>query len=262
MSDPQIINLQPVGRTYEVQLPIGYTDLAGVVQRQVSLRKMTGNEEALLYDAGLNNSQLVTELLQHCMLCLGAISPVPGKIISQMYTIDRNYLMVELRRLTLGDQLPSVYTCPYCAQEVLLRDDLGQLSVKRLGEEEKPSSLVVELEDGYPDRSGKLHTEVHLRYPTGIDEEFVVAMVEKDPLKAQDAFLLRCITSFGALQKAALEAYGVKILRDLSLGDRQRLYRVLNETSPGVDFRRSIRCENCHNTFDATLDLTHFFALS
>ncbi len=253
---------QPARREFEMLLPVGVTDAEGFVQRQAGLRKMTGNEEALLYDPGLGNAQLVTELLNSCLTRLGTIQPVTSEILRQMYTLDRNYLMVELRRITLGEQLPVLYTCPHCGRQVAYHENLGQIPVKRLGEGETAPALAVELEDGFVDREGNLHKTVTLRYPTGADEEFVTPLVAKNPLQAQDAFLLRCVTSFGTLPKAALEAYGVKILRELSLGDRQRLLRALNEDAPGVDFHRAVPCESCHNTFDAVLDVTHFFALS
>ena len=60
-------------------------------------------------------------------------------------------------------------------------------------------------------------------------------------LRARDAMILRCIETFGTLPRAALEAYGIKILRDLTLGDRRAIYRALDGEAPGVDFRRPLR---------------------
>ena len=98
--------------------------------------------------------------------------------------------------------------------------------------------------------------------PRGIDEEFVAPMLEKDPVKTQDALLLRCIKRFGTLPKAALEAYGVKVLRDLTMGDRQRLQKAFNGQTPGVNFQRTIVCPQCGTTFQGIMDLSNFFVLS
>ena len=51
-------------------------------------------------------------------------------------------------------------------------------------------------------------------------------------MQARDALLLRCIKRFGTLPRAELEAYGIKILHELTLGDRRRLHDALN-AAPG-----------------------------
>jgi len=247
---------------FEVLLPIGYTDESGRVHRRAVIRKMRGHEEALLYDPTLTAGQLVTELIRSCLVRLGDLASVDADVVSQLYTTDRNYLLLELRRITLGDRLRASYLCPRCGGDVPVMEDLGQIEVRRLGEGEALTDTTLQLEDGYLDREGTLHTELTLTLPRGIDEEFVSPMAAKDPLKAQDALILRCIKRFGTLPKAALEAYGVKILRELTLGDRQRLHQALNGQMPGVDFRRSVRCGGCGTVFEGVLDVSHFFTLS
>jgi hypothetical protein len=128
-----------------------------------------------------------------------------------------------------------------------------------LDEDQIPGDIHLELEDGYVDRQGRRHTELTLTLPRGRDEEFVAALAVKDPLKAQDALMLRCIKKFGELPRSALEAYGVKILRDLTMGDRQRLQGCFNGRSPGVDFTRQVQCPSCGADFEGMLDVTHFF---
>jgi len=141
-------------------------------------------------------------------------------------------------------------------------EDLGSIAVRRLDGDRKPESTVVELEDGYLDREGVRHSEIRLRLPRGADEEFVADTAEKDPLRARDALILRCMESFGTLPRKALEAYGVKILRDLTLGDRKRIYRALDTEAPGVEFRRPVRCPTCALHFEAFLEASLFFDLA
>ena len=261
----------PESREFEVLLPIGYTDSAGRIHRRAVLRKMRGHEEALLYDASLSAGQLVTELLRSCLLRLGDLSPVDAETVAQLYTADRNYLLLELRRITLGDQLQASYRCPQCGGDVAVVENLAEMEVQRLAEGQVLADRALALEDGYVDRKGTLHTALTLTLPRGLDEEFVSPMVARDPLKAQDALVLRCIKRFGTLPRAELEAYGVKILRDLSMGDRRLIYQALegphsngdgDVQSPGVNFRRTIDCGHCGTRFKGVLDVSHFFALS
>ncbi|MFZ1987210.1 MAG: hypothetical protein WAU91_22560 [Desulfatitalea sp.] len=246
---------------FEVRLPIGYADPSGRVIRQAVLRKMRGHEEALPYDADLVAGRLVTELIASCLVRLGDLAPVTADLVRRLYSADRNYLLLELRRVTLGDRLQASYACPRCRAAVAVREDLSALPVSWLEEGQALEDIHLELHDGYVDRQGERHTRLVLTLPTGADEEFVLPMVLKDPLKAQDALLLRCIKQFGVLSTNALEAYGVKILRDLTLGDRLRLQACFNSMTPGVDFLRRVACGACATEFEGVLDVSSFFVL-
>jgi hypothetical protein len=247
-------------REYETVLPVGYADAAGHFHRRAVLRKMRGHEEALFYDSSLSAGRLVTELIRGCLVRLGEVDTVTSDLVAGMYSADRNYLVVELRRITLGDRMQASYTCPSCGGDTTVTEDLAGVHVRRLAEGARPESVRVELEDGYEDRDGVTHRELRLRLPRGTDEEFVARTAEQDPLRARDALVLRCIESFGTLRREALEAYGFKILRDLSLGDRRRIYGALESQAPGVDFRRTVRCARCTREFGATLEASGFFA--
>lgn len=244
---------------FEVHLPIGLTDRAGSVQRQAVLRKMRGHEEALLHDTGLVAGRLVTELLKNCLVRLGEETPVSAETVQKLYTADRNYLLLELRRITLGDQMRATYTCPRCNRAVHVTENLSDLAVRWLEPDQILEDIDLELEDGYTDRQGTRHTEMTLTLPTGVDEEFVTPLVARDPLKAQDALLLRCIKRFGTLPRRSLEAYGVKILRDLTMGDRLQLQACFNGSTPGVDFTRQVVCDACGAVFGGVLDISSFF---
>lgn len=249
-------------REFEVLLPIGYTDESGHRHRQAVLRKMCGHEEALFYDPSLTASQLVTELIRCCLVRLDDLTDVSSDLITQLYTADRNYLLLELRRITLGDSLPATYNCPRCGSQVSVEEDLSEIEVRRLDETQTALDIHLDLEDGYVDREGTRHTELVLTLPKGVDEAFVAPVAQKDPLRAQDVLLLRCIRRFGTLSKATLESYGIKILRDLTMGDRLELHKALNNLLPGVNFQRSITCGTCGATFKGVLDITNFFVLN
>jgi len=246
-------------RTVAVQLPVGYTDAQGHTYREAALRKLRGSDEALLYDASVSGAELVTRLLHSCVMSLGPFATVEPALIEQLTSADRNYLLYELRRITFGDEWSAVYVCPACEATVRRTEDLSAFEVRRLAEGETLRDVEVELADGYQDRSGATHRKVVARLPRGSDETFVARFAEVDLLQARDALLARCIRQFGSLTRAALEGYGAKILRDLTLGDRQRLQRAFADATPGVAFERSVRCPDCGLEFTAVADVTDFF---
>lgn len=247
-------------REFEAILPVGYTDAKGQVHRRVVLRKMCGRDEELLYDDSLNTGNMVTELLKNCMMSLGEIVEINTEIVSHLYTADRNFLLLELRRISLGNELQSSYNCPHCGSRVSVVENLDEIDIRRLETDQALQDVQVSLQDGYLDREGKTHVDLTLTLPRGIDEESVAPMVARDPLKAQDALLLRCIKAFGTLPKAALDAYGIKILRDLTLGDRRILQAALSDDLPGINFQRLVHCGPCNNDFHGVMDVSNFFA--
>lgn len=245
----------PRGR--DVVLPVGLADASGHTQREARLRKLTGHEEELLYDTTLSPGRLVTELIRRCVVSLGdAPIPLAPETVWRMSVADRDLLLLELRRFTLGDRLRASYACPNCTSEVLVDEDLSTVPVRAaMGE----LTTTVKLTDGYVGRDGALHDEIVVRAPTGEDQDTVLRMSGEDPLRARDALLLRCIVRFGSLRMADLEGLGLKLLRDLTLGDRRLLFQALAERLPGVDFRRRVRCGACGCQFEAVLDATDFF---
>jgi len=247
----------------EFNLPIGYTDEEGKLHQTVVLRKMTGKEEAILADRRnqRNGGKLVTELLHSCMVRLGDLPKNGASIVENMYSADRNFMLLKLRSITFGPELPARYTCPNCSEALQVVEDLDELPVRTLTEGDSPDDIVVELQDGYVDRDGQVHNSMRLRLPTGAEESAVAPQMRQNASLGKNALLARCLKSLGDLPKHRLEAIGPKILADLTLTDRRLIDRALNELAPGVEMVRHVECPNCGDTFKTTLDLTHFLAL-
>jgi rubredoxin len=227
------------------------------------MRKMTGREEAILADSKNRNNggRLVTSLLHSCITQIGD-QPSNGRAaVSQMYSADRNYLLLRLRSITFGSELPASYTCPSCGQSFDQLEDLDELPVRALADGDEPEHIVVELEDGYVDRDGQVHTALTLRLPTGADEEAAAGKMRENPSLGKNALLARCMISLGDLPRHRVEALGPKIMSDLTMTDRRRIDRAMNDAAPGVDLVRELECPSCGKEFSASLDLSRFLAL-
>jgi hypothetical protein len=250
-------------RELEIEMPIGYTDEDGHLHRSVVLRKMTGKEEAILADKRnqRNGGRLVTELLHSCLVRMDDMPKNGSGPISSMYSADRNYLLLKLRSLTFGSELEASYTCPSCNETVNVIEDLDSLPVRMLGEGESVEEITVQLEDGYIDRDGSVHTALTMRLPTGKDEEAVAAQMRQNASLGKNALLARCLKSLGDIPRHRLEAIGPKILADLTMTDRRLIDRAMNNAAPGVNMIREIECPNCGHEFKSTLDMSHFLAL-
>ena len=238
-----------------VQLPVGLDGES----LEVGLRKLTGNEEALLVEPRLrqNGGKLITALLSACVRTADG-ERLPPATARSLTSADRNYLLLELRRLTFGDELEARYQCPRCREPTLVLEDLGALQVRTLsdGAEEE---TVVELEDGYRDPSGALHHEFVFGLATGADEEAAGGTRDGNPSRQRDVLLARCLQRVGDLEPHRLEALGARVLADLSMSDRRLIQRALDAAAPGPNLVRTIVCGQCGDQFHAQLDMTRFF---
>jgi hypothetical protein len=228
----------------------------------LSVRKMTGREEALLTDPKLrrNAGKLITALLANC------VSTADGQRMEQalarkLSSADRNFLLMELRRVTFGDEMEAHYRCPRCDGVTLVIEDLSAIEVNRLHEASGELDITVMLEDGYVDQDGKRHRELVFTLPTGEDEEVVAGRRDANPSRQRDALLARCLIRVDDMDERRVRAIGIRLLADLSMSDRQLIRRTLDEHALGPDLNRAIRCEHCDEEFRTGLDMSHFFPL-
>lgn len=255
--------VRAAARQYEFELPIGVQDDEGRLHRTGTLRKMTGRDEAILADPQnqRNGGKLVTELLASCIVSLGELKHVGAAVVADMYSADRNYLLLKLRSVTFGPALQATYKCPSCGHSHEVTEDLEALPVRRLADDESAGEVRVQLEDGYVDASGVVHTALVMRLPTGADESAVAPQMRKNASLGKNALLARCLKSLGDVPAHRLNALGPKLLADLTMTDRRLIDKALNSAAPGVDLIREMECPACGNEFKASLDLSHFLAL-
>jgi hypothetical protein len=247
-----------------VELPVGYVDPeTGVETRRLTLRKLTGNEEALLTDSRLrqNGGKLVTALLASCVQDDEGtrLSPAAARGLS---SADRNFLLLELRRLTFGDELEASYRCPRCQCVNAVTEDLASLEIGRLAPGAEEHVVRVELVDGYRDPDGGLQRELAFALPTGEDEEAAASRRDNNPIRQRDALLARCLREVGDLSTPRVAALGTRVLADLSMSDRRSIQLALDDGAPGPDLTRTITCEECGEEFRSALDMSRFLPLA
>lgn len=245
-----------------VILPVGLAgDEPGEELGEVTLRKMTGNEEALLADQRLrrNGGKLVSALIAGCARVDGR--RLPTETVRRLTSADRNYLLLELRRLTFGDLMEARYPCPACGEWTAVLENLAELPVRGAGDADPGMEVEVELADGYRDTDGTVHRRLVFALPTGEDEEVAAGGRESNVSRQRDALITRCLRQVGDVDPRRVRATGTKILADLTMTDRRLVHRALDDAAPGPDLTRDVVCDHCLEEFRAALDMSRFFAL-
>lgn len=196
---------------------------------RAELRPLTGREEEwLTQHAGTPSAQTATKLLSACFVRLDDLA-VDSDVISKLLVGDRDYLILQLRRMTLGDRFAAVFSCPECKRAMDVEFLAQDISI-----EPRPQSAAIYT----------LHGErvVHYRLPNGADQE---AVMDLSPGDAVEELLARCVIDDGGIPLSAEE-------RDAVIAEMDRL-------APQIDLELDLSCPECGYSFTTPFDCTSFF---
>ena len=200
------------------------------------LRPLTGHEEEwLAQHQGVANAIRTTRLLDACVLSLDDEEP-PRDMARGMLVGDRDYLILQLRRLTLGDRVLAVVDCPACGAKMDIDFDAAAIPIQN-GATDTP---VYEIE--LPAGTGNPTRAIRFRLPSGGDQEAVLGL---DAETAADKLLVRCLLSNTAVP--------------LAVEEKARVIAAMEERAPGVELELELTCPECSHAFVMPFDTTGFF---
>jgi len=211
------------------ELPGGLSLSDGRRVDRVRLRPLTGHEEDwLAHQTGAPGAVAVSAILGGCLIHAGD-APAGRDLARRLLAGDRDFLMLQLRRLTLGDRVQAVLDCPSCSGKIDVEFDAGAVPVE--GGSEPPAS-----EYAAGSRS------IRFRLPTGEDQEAVAGLPVE---QAADQLLKMCLLDEGA--------------ETLSEAERAEVVDEMERLAPRVELELDIHCPECNHEFLAPFDMTAFF---
>jgi hypothetical protein len=226
-------------------LPGGFWDDRGVLHREFDLAPLTGREEELLAArAAARPAALVTEVISRCVARLGDISPVTPEVARQLLVADRHYLLLQLRRVTFGDQVRATLTCPWteCGERMSVDFSIDALPVEPPAHRAPHHTAV--LKDG---------KEIAFRLPTGADQEELSGRLAVNEAEALTALLARCVLNLDGERPDADRIAALPALTRLEIEERMR------RAAPKVEQTLDAACAECGRTFVAPFDIHRFF---
>lgn len=188
-------------------LPIGLLE-GGRLITDVQLREISGVEEDLLLAKSGSPLQKFNTVLTNCITRIGPFTAREdiARLTLDMRTGDRAFLLICLRRVSLGDEYPFEYKCEneQCGAKSTLTVDLSELEtfasedpMKTVWDIELPSKrkAVVKIATGHmemdQDRKGKASDPVTRALVSRLEsldgQPVTVAMVQKMSLRDRDA---------------------------------------------------------------------------
>ena len=230
---------------HEIMLPHGlWRD--GVCHRRAWLRPLDGEDLIFLWERGaeLTPAAWTTLLLQRSARRIGEISAVSADDVRQLCVGDREALTLHLRRLTRGDAMPAVLTCPACGADMDLDIQVSKLLVRV----DEPISLVHQTDIVHDGRA----YSAHFRLPTGEDQEAVLDLALQDMQAARRQLLGRCILS---VEDLSLDSLPDAILSDII----EHMGSLMANLDPQADLWFQVTCPECSHFFQAPFDPASYF---
>jgi hypothetical protein len=215
--------------------------------REAHVRPLTGEDHLFLTEQcrGLLPAQWVTEALTRCVSRLGPNEPVTREAIRSLTAGDREALLLHLRRLTWGNRLRCLVTCPApeCTEKLEVDADVADLLLPPYGEAVQEQELAIRQEDG-------ASSVVRFRLPTGADQEAAAVVARTDMAGAADLLLRRCVrlatSSDGNPVDKLPDALGEQ------LSDR------MAELDPQAEITLHLACPVCGAAFSTIFDTANY----
>lgn len=237
--DPQIEYAKSSVDAFE--LPCGHLDSDGNLHTSVMVREMTGEDEEVLAARNMPTSKKLNKILSRCTESIGSFRGPPiNNIVLDLTQGDRIYLLMAIRRASLGNDMPFQTSCPKCKEEARFILDLGDLETK------KPKDPKVRV---YPLTLPKTGKKVQMRVLTGRGEE----AISKAATKGVDIISTAILARMDSINDKPAT---IDDLKELPLADRNFLKDSWEDYEGGIDTEIQVDCPSCGHAYETELDIS------
>lgn len=247
--------------TVVFELEVGHKDESGKVHKEVEIRDLTGFDEEQISKPEVrgNIGKLITTLLSSVVVRIGDLTPKEvtskakwEKIFRKLPMGDRDRIMLEIRKLSNGDEIELDMKCPHCKGKIKhvveIENDIEDRAL-----EVDAYAIPFELPKGLKNKDGELCKTGFIRLPDGEDQDQLDAIARKNPGQANTTLLTRVINELDGYGKISLAD-----LRKMSVRDRDYLIKLLGENSYGPKFEISFPCPSCMEDIEAGVHPVNF----
>lgn len=198
------------------------------------IRQMTGEEEDLLLNKKLVDSgQAINRILTNCTLELNGKTPVTDDDILQLKSPDRQFMLIELRKFTLGDSVPvridcGTKDCGGIFEGEVDLNELPMIAPKEKNPDKIFETIVAEKKVKFVYMDGNMENRLMKQLNINMNEQLTLAMVIR-------------IKEVEGVHPTDIKSW----VKGLGLKDRNILRAALSSTDCGYDTEIEGNCPNC-----------------
>ena len=230
----------------------------GACFREVKLHPPTGRVEELL--GGASNSRFlapaITTLLAYCIERIGPITEITPEIVRDLLVGDRDYLVLKLRQMTIGDRVEATLVCPntHCGEKIDIDFDLRQIPIKQGKVSSQVFAVTVPGQEAFEDNDGDKHYRVEFRLPKGGDQEELAPLALNNEPESVNKLLARCIQRIDGVMEIDESQ-----IEKLSPFAREKIEKTMAELAPRIDLEMEAKCPECEKAFSFPFNMSQFF---
>ena len=231
----------------EVTLPNGYWQ-GGVCYREARVRGVAEGEEL---EAELTGNLLPLErtrlMLARCVTRLGSLEGAEAGVFRALCMGDLEALLLQVRRMTFGERMDCVLSCPACGERMdfLLNAEALILPATQPAQQSCEEEFAV---DG-------VRFRVKLRVPTAGDVEDALGVVPHAPLAAVRELMARCVESVRLPAEQEKEVPAT----EWPAGLVAQISARMAELDPQAETKLQLHCPVCKHAFAAFFEACNFF---
>ena len=236
-----------------VQLPCGYLHKDGQIYTDAEIIPMTGiTRKTIARDEIKSNAARTTDtVLCQCLKRVGPASTITREFVNNLLIGDREFLVVEIRRLSMGNKATTYVGCsnPKCQKDFHDDIDLGKLKITTLTAD---NYVIDKGSRVFKVVSPQLQLNATFRFPKGEDQHYLVSA--KNLVEANYKLFTLCLLEWngnnGPFDDTFFDDTPVAAL---DLIEDSFLTRQL-----GPELKQSVTCPYCNSSMMLTFKSSDF----
>lgn len=244
--DPNGIVVElPCGFVFEGKrhLYAEFVPMSGKVRRAISKKSVR--------DDFVKVSDIV---LRMCVKRFGPVETTSAKTLQQATLGDRDYLLMEIRRESMSEELRAIVQCQSCRKQIQVTFHLDEIEVVKLKEGG------FEIHDGrlcFRIQSTEHRLDALCQFPIGENQGLIVDYLDENPTDAQYRLYAACLLDFNG-QKGPFDTY---FFDELPVAQIDEFTRQFAAKKPGPVFEQKVSCPSagCGADIAFTFEGSDFF---
>lgn len=236
-----------------IMLPVGWRNDAGELKRFCTLIELTGEAEEKIADPKIrdNPGKLITELIYAIMDSFDG-QKINKDVIRGLSTIDRDFLIFLVHKISFGNTVKWVHTCPNpsCEELNTISIDIDTLKVRYL-DETAPQFFSFSLPRPIKEVPDIAEPVITIILPTGFIQEKVAPIGKGNPAVATTALMQMITHKLGHLEGMIPN----NVFQKMSSKNRQAIQKYLTELNLGVQLEVEETCAVCGTTFKTMIPI-------
>jgi hypothetical protein len=236
-----------------VQLPAGIVK-DGKVYRDAEVVPMTGLTRKAIAreDVRASPHKITSVMILQCLRRIGPVTSINGKVLDEMLVGDRDFLMLEIRRVSMGSDINATVECEKCKNKIDVQFSIDELEVTKIKEgdyEMKDGVRVFRIVNTDP------RLDILCRFPNGADQQIMAPLLTKNPVEAMFKLYSCCVLEWNG--KAG--PFEPRFFEGLPVSTLDKFEGAFSDKLPGPILKQSVPCPVCTADIEFTFQGSDFF---